>query len=203
MCRCKHERIIAFSHLAINSEEHYKSQRVLNKLIHETHLTTSQVNWLRQTDREQTDCEPTVSLQWYRHSDFVTKWGLGQDGSGDSKNIFRIALLSQSALFAVSLFAVSLSVVSLSRSVVVDPLTTSAKKLTHYQSEINKPNSELTNATSNICSTILYFVQLKFSWCIGIFPQADNIVLISNFVILLRIVRNSSIISKLDVLFKI
>ena len=34
----------------------------------------------------------------------------GQDGSGDIKNIFRIALLSQSALFAVSL----------SRSVVVD-----------------------------------------------------------------------------------
>ena len=59
-----------------------------------------------------TDREPVVSLQWFGHSfrrsDFVTKWGFGQDGSGDSKNIFRIALLSQSALLVVSLFAVSL-----------------------------------------------------------------------------------------------
>ena len=46
-----------------------------------------------------------------RSNDFVTKWGFGQDGSGDSKNTCRIALLSRSALFAVSL----------SRSVVVDP----------------------------------------------------------------------------------
>ena len=85
----------------------------------------SQVNWPRQTDREQTDREPMVSLQWFGHSfcrsDFVTKWGFGQDGSGDSKNIFRIALLSQLALLAVSLFAVSLFAVSLLRSVVVDP----------------------------------------------------------------------------------
>ena len=44
----------------------------------------SQVNWPRQTDREK-----TVSSQWFghwfRHSDFVTKWGFGQDGFGDSK----------------------------------------------------------------------------------------------------------------------
>ena len=61
----------------------------------------SQVNWLRQTDRE-----ATISLHWFRHwfccSDFVTTWGFEQDGSGDIKNIFRIALFSQSALFAVS-----------------------------------------------------------------------------------------------------
>ena len=72
--------------------------------------TTSQVNWLRQTDCEQTDRKATISLHIFV-TDFVTKWGFGLDGSGDSKNIFRIALLSQSALFAVSLL----------RSVVVDP----------------------------------------------------------------------------------
>ena len=44
-----------------------------------------------------------TAKQRFRYSDFVTKWGFGQDGSGDSKNTFRIALLSQSALFAVSL----------------------------------------------------------------------------------------------------
>ena len=45
-------------------------------------------------------------------SDFVAvilsqSEGLGKNGSGDSKNIFRIALLHQSMFFAVSLFAVS------------------------------------------------------------------------------------------------
>ena len=66
----------------------------------------SQVNWPRPTGHE-----ATISLHWFRHwfrrSDFVTTWGFGQDGSGDSKNIFRIALFSQSALYAVSLLAVS------------------------------------------------------------------------------------------------
>ena len=52
--------------------------------------------------------------QWFRYSDFVAmissqNEGLGKMalGNGDSKNVFRIALLSQSALFAISLFAVS------------------------------------------------------------------------------------------------
>ena len=44
---------------------------------------------VKSTDREQSDRKPTVSLQWFCHwfrrSDFVTKWGFGQDGSGDSK----------------------------------------------------------------------------------------------------------------------
>ena len=70
-------------------------------------------------DREQINRQ--WFCHWFRRSDFVTKWGFGQDGSGDSRNIFRIALLSQSALFAVSLFAVSWFAVSLSRSVVVEP----------------------------------------------------------------------------------
>ena len=49
--------------------------------------------------------------QRFCYSDFVTKWGFGQDGSGDSKNIFRIALLANQRC--------SRSVGS--RSVVVDP----------------------------------------------------------------------------------
>ena len=89
---------------------------------------TNQVNWPRQTDHKQTDRKAMILLQWFRNwfrrSDFVTKWGFGQDGSGDSKNIFRIALFSQSTLFAVSLLAVSWFAVSLSRSVVVDPAKT-------------------------------------------------------------------------------
>ena len=57
------------------------------------------------TDHEQTDCEQ------FCYSDFVTDFvavisslseGFWQDGSGDKKNIFRIALLSQSMLFTVS-----------------------------------------------------------------------------------------------------
>ena len=28
---------------------------------------SSQVNWPRQTDCKQTDCEPTILLQWFRH----------------------------------------------------------------------------------------------------------------------------------------
>ena len=67
-------------------------------------------NWPRSNDFV------TWVRHWFRRSDFVTKWGFGQDGFGDSKNIFRIAILSQSALFAVSWFAVSLL-----RSVVVTP----------------------------------------------------------------------------------
>ena len=82
---------------------------------------SSQVNWPRQTDRKTNDFV-TCFRHWFRRSDFVTKWGFGQDGSGDSKNIFRIALLSQLVLFTVSLFTVSWFVVSLSRSVVVDPI---------------------------------------------------------------------------------
>ena len=66
----------------------------------------SQVNRPRPTGHE-----ATILLHWFRHwfrrSDFVTTWGFGQDGSGDSKNIFRIALFSQLALYAVSLLAVS------------------------------------------------------------------------------------------------
>ena len=54
----------------------------------------------------------TCFRHWFHRSDFATKWGFGQDGSGDSKNIFRIALPSQSALFAVSLFTVSWFAVS-------------------------------------------------------------------------------------------
>ena len=64
------------------------------------------INRAKSTDRDK-----LTAKQWFRRSHFVTKWGFGQDGSGDSKNIFRIALLSQSTLFAVSLL----------RSVVVDP----------------------------------------------------------------------------------
>ena len=67
-------------------------------------------NWPRSNDFV------TWFRHWFRRSDFVAKWGFGHDGSGDSKNIFRIAVLSQSALFAVSWFAVSLL-----RSVVVTP----------------------------------------------------------------------------------
>ena len=41
-------------------------------------------------------------------SDFIAKRGFGQDGSGDSKNVFRIAFLRQLTMFAVSLFMISL-----------------------------------------------------------------------------------------------
>ena len=58
-----------------------------------------------------TDHNKLTAKRRFRYSDFVTKWGFGQNGSGDSKNIFRIALFSQSALSAVSLL----------RLVVVDP----------------------------------------------------------------------------------
>ena len=51
-------------------------------------------------------------FQWFRRSYIVTKWGFGKGGSGANKNIFTIALLGQSALFAVSLFAVALFAVS-------------------------------------------------------------------------------------------
>ena len=78
-------------------------------------------NWPRSNDFV------TWFRQWFRHSDFVTKWGFGQDGSGNSKHTFRIALLSQSGLFAVSWFAVSLS-----RSVVMDPYLQCYHK--HYSS---------------------------------------------------------------------
>ena len=92
----------------------------------------SQVNWPRQTDREQTDCEETISLQWFHHwfrrSDFVTRRGFGPEGSGDIRNQFRFALFSQSALSAVSLLAVSWFAVSLSRPVVVDPSLLSVRQ---------------------------------------------------------------------------
>ena len=63
-------------------------------------------NWPR-TNWPQSNDFITCFRHWFHRSDFVTKWGFGQEGSGDSKNIFRIALPSQSALYAVSLFAVS------------------------------------------------------------------------------------------------
>ena len=88
-----------------------------------TKLEPSQLtatNWPR-TNWPRSNDFVTCFRHWFRRSDFVTKWGFGQDGSGDSKNLFRIALPSQSALFAVSLFTVSSFADSLSRTVVVDP----------------------------------------------------------------------------------
>ena len=73
-----------------------------------------------------TDHDKLTANQWFRYSDLVTHFvavtssqseGLGKMALG-IVNILRIALLSQSALLAVSLFAVSLL-----RSVVVDPIT--------------------------------------------------------------------------------
>ena len=59
----------------------------------------------KSTDRDKLTAKKyfvTWFCHWFRRSDFVTKWGFGQDGYGDSKNLFRIALLTQSAFFAVS-----------------------------------------------------------------------------------------------------
>ena len=64
----------------------------------------------KSTDRDKlTANKLTAKLQFYYSgfvTDFVTKWGFGQDGSKESKNIFRIALFSQSTS-AISWFAVS------------------------------------------------------------------------------------------------
>ena len=42
-------------------------------------------------DRIQTDREPTATSDLSRHNDFVTKWGLGKDGSGYSKMFLLLA----------------------------------------------------------------------------------------------------------------
>ena len=57
-------------------------------------LKTPCIYRAKSTDRDKLTANKLIANQRFCYSDFVTKWGFGQDGSGDSKKIFRIALLA-------------------------------------------------------------------------------------------------------------
>ena len=86
----------------------------------------------KSTDHDKLTASKLTAKRRFCYSDFVTNFdavilsqseGFVQDGSGDSKNIFRIALFSQSTLFMVSLLAVSWFAVSCCGPVIIAIVT--------------------------------------------------------------------------------